>query len=362
MNTFLQLLPQERALAFQQVQAKMGLQAFSVEKDFWVCWTLRELFSLPEIGCHLTFKGGTSLSKAWGYIRRFSEDIDIIVDKNPLGFAGDENPEKAASKKQRRMRMEELMDACKTWVQRTLLPALQTRFQESLGQVEWRLEVDPDISDGQCLLFHYPSVFPAGTAGYVRQVVKIELGARSDDWPHEVREIQPYVIEAFPAFEPNGAGKFRVQVLTAERTFWEKACLLHEETFRPIEKVRPMRMSRHYYDLWCMIQAGVGQQALASPDLFARVVEHRRVFFAYTWVDYETHRAGAFKLLPPEGHLPSWQDDYAAMRTTMFFEDPPDFDTLMAAAQRFVDAFNATGLSDPMNEFQETQTAANLKR
>jgi hypothetical protein len=191
MDTFLQLPASRRLLAFQQVDETMGLQAVSVEKDFWVCWTLRELFSLPGIGGYLTFKGGTSLSKAWKLIERFAEDIDIIVDKEALGFAGDAAPDKAPSNKQRKARLEGLMDVCREWVQGVLQPALASRIRELLGDSGWQLEVDPDMPDGQCLLFHYPSVFPPGAAGYVRPVVKIELGARSDDWPHEEKPILP---------------------------------------------------------------------------------------------------------------------------------------------------------------------------
>jgi hypothetical protein len=129
MNTFLQLPAERRRLAFQQVDEVMGLQAFSVEKDFWVCWTLRELFTLPGIGEHLTFKGGTSLSKAWKLIRRFSEDIDLIVDKDALGFGGRAAPDKAPSNKQRRARLEALMESCRLWVQGTLQPALAARIR-----------------------------------------------------------------------------------------------------------------------------------------------------------------------------------------------------------------------------------------
>ena len=201
----------------------MGLQAVSVEKDFWVCWTLRELFTIPGVGEHLTFKGGTSLSKACKLIQRFSEDIDIIVDREVLGFGDDEAPEKAPSNKQRKMRLEKLMDACREWVQGTLQPALAAQLRATLGETGWQLEVDPDMPDGQCLLFHYPSLFQSGSAGYVRPVVKIELGARSDDWPHEERSIEPYVIEHFPVLDSGAA--CTVRVLAAERTFWEKACL-----------------------------------------------------------------------------------------------------------------------------------------
>ena len=115
----------------------MGLQAVSVEKDFWVCWTLRELFSLPGIGEHLTFKGGTSLSKAWKLIERFSEDIDIVVDKEALGFAGDAAPDKASSHKQRKVRLVSLMEASRAWVQGTLQPALAARIESTLGPTGW---------------------------------------------------------------------------------------------------------------------------------------------------------------------------------------------------------------------------------
>ena len=340
MDTFLQLPASRRLLAFQQVDETMGLQAASVEKDFWVCWTLRELFSLPGIGEQLTFKGGTSLSKAWKLIERFSEDIDIIVDKEVLGFGGDDAPDQAPSNKQRKARLEGLMNACREWVQGTLQPALTSRIQETLGDTGWQIEVDPDIPDGQCLLFHYPSVFAANSAGYVRPVVKIELGARSDDWPAEEKPILPYVTEQFPAFDP--APAFNVRVLAAERTFWEKACLLHEETFRPAGKPRKIRMARHYYDLWCLLRAGVGEKALAQTALFQRVAEHRELFFRFSWVDYTTHKPGTFRLTPPPEHLANWKSDYTEMLGPMFFGDTPTFDELMTAAADFETTFNAT--------------------
>ena len=317
MKKFLSLPANERRLAFQQVDSEMGLQALSVEKDFWVCWTLRELFGLAEIGEHLTFKGGTSLSKTWKLIHRFSEDIDLIVDKEVLGFGGDASPDKAPSNKQRKRRLENLMTAGREWVQGTLQPALSERLSAELSEMNWKLEVDPDMPDGQCLLFHYPSVFLEGSAGYVRPVVKIELGGRSDDWPSETKWVQPYVIDCFPAFDPDS--QFEVKVLKAERTFWEKACLLHEETFRPAAKPRQLRMARHYYDLWCLIKAGIADRALTELDLFNRVVEHREMFFRFTWVDYTTHQPGTFRLVPDKERYASWRNDYEAMLGPMFF-------------------------------------------
>jgi len=153
MNSFLALPPARRRNAFLQMEEEMGLQAFSVEKDFWVCWTLRKLFALPGVGEHLTFKGGTSLSKAWGLIERFSEDVDIIVAKEPIGFGGDAAPDKAPSKKQSRSRLEKLQSACREWVQGCLQPALRSQIAGALGPGGWSLEVDAAVADGQCLLF-----------------------------------------------------------------------------------------------------------------------------------------------------------------------------------------------------------------
>ena len=340
MDVFLHSPPERQKKACLELQDEMHLHAQSVEKDLWVCWTLRELFSLPGVGEHLTFKGGTSLSKAWKLIRRFSEDIDLIVDKEALGFGGDAAPDKAASNKQRKARLEALMAASRQWVQGTLQPALATRIATALGDdAACKLEVDPDMPDGQCLLLHYPSAFE-NEAGYIKPVVKIELGARSDDWPNSECPIQPYLAERFPQLMPEGP--FSVRVLAAERTFWEKACLLHEETFRPHDKPRKLRMARHYYDLWCLLRAGVGERALANTALFQRVAEHREIFFRYAWVDYSTHKPGTFRLSPPTDHLANWRSDYQAMLGPMFFGEVPDFDEIMKAVSEFEKTFNAS--------------------
>jgi hypothetical protein len=170
--------------------------------------------------------------------------------------------------------------------------------------------------------------------------VKIELGARSDDWPHEQKTIQPYVAELFPALVPDAG--FSARVIAAERTFWEKACLLHEETFRPADKPRKLRMARHYYDLWCLLCAGVGARALVNQPLFQRVAEHREIFFRHTWVDYTTHRPGTFRLLPPEHHLANWRADYEQMLGPMFFGEVPTFDAILKVVGKFEREFNAT--------------------
>ncbi len=340
MDTFARLSSRERRLACIATADIKRLQAASVDKDFWVCWTLRALFSLPGVAPWLTFKGGTSLSKAWGLIDRFSEDIDLVVDKTMLGFGGDNAPDKASGTNERRRRIDRLMDHCRQWVQSDLQRALSRHMADTLGDTgEWTLEVDPDIPDGQCLLIHYPAALPATEAGYVRPVVKIELGARSDDWPAESRTITPYIAEALPdAMEDT---MFPVNALVAERTFWEKAMLLHEETFRPIGKPRKERMARHYYDLWCLIRHGVAERAMVVRDLFDRVAAHRAIFFKLGWVDYSTIRHGKLRLMPPASHLESWRKDYDEMAVAMFYRERPSFDEILQIVGDFERRFNA---------------------
>lgn len=335
MDNFIKMSSKDRRLAYAEVEAKMNLHDISVEKDFWVCWTLRELFSLPEIGKYLTFKGGTSLSKAWKLIERFSEDIDLVIDKSAMGIG---SPEQAPSKKQRKLQLEALTDASKKWVQDKLKSTLSDRFSSILGQKVWKIEVDPDMKDGQCLLFHYPSDFSLNEIGYIRPVVKIELGARSDNWPSQEKMIQSYVTEVFPQLVTEAV--FSIRVLDPERTFLEKATLLHEETFRPISKPRKLRMARHYYDLWCLIRAGVGARSIKDQELFKRVVEHRSLFFNWSWVDYSTMRQGNLRLIPLDSQISEWRGDYEAMKSEMFFGKIPSFEEILETVGRFEKEFN----------------------
>lgn len=339
MKAILDLSLEDRRLACEQVEAEMQLDRASVEKDFWVCWTLRELTTLPGIGEHLTFKGGTSLSKGWGLIERFSEDIDIVVDREMLGFGGDASPEKAPSRNQRTRRLDELREKCRGWIQGPLKDALASRITSSLGSNGWTLEIDPDVEDGQCLLFQYPSAFADGKKPYVGRAVKIEMGGRSDDWPDEQREIRPYLAQHVGALAEGAA--FSVATLTAERTFWEKAMLLHEETFRPDDKPRGRRMSRHYYDLHCLITKGVADRAAVDKELFKRCAEHRQVFFRQNWVDYDTLKPGSLRVRPADAHVADWRKDYEQMQGPMFFGNAPAFDDILKSVIDFERRFNA---------------------
>jgi len=331
MDRFTNLSAERRRILCEEGQQRLGLASASIEKDFWVCWTLQKLFSLPDWGNHLTFKGGTSLSKCWRIISRFSEDIDVVIDREYLGF-GDEN---LGSKRRKK-----LIKECNNQIHKSLYPLLYDHIDKALtSDLSWNLVPADEHEDPeqQTLLFEYPSVF-LGTISYLRPVVKIELGARSETIPLEAARISPYLADVFPNILSDS--DFSLRTVAARRTFWEKAVLLHEETFRPPNKSRKARMSRHYYDLWCLITKGFSNEAISEPDLFSRVVLHNSLFFRKSWVDYESLLKGNLHLIPKAEQLAEWKKDYESMSKEMFFEDPPKFDEIMIVIQKFEEEFN----------------------
>lgn len=340
MESFIRLPDAERRVYCEQAAARLGLPAASIEKDFWVCWTLRILFGLPDWGSHLTFKGGTSLSKGWQLIERFSEDIDVVIDRDALGFGGSAGPEHAPRGKQRKNRLKALKATCQLRIQAELQPALKRSLAlalppERTGTIEQApAEEDPDQ---QTLLFLYPTMF-ADSLEYLRPMVKIELGARSDTEPSDSPIIRPYLADVFPDVITDAA--FPVRTVAPRRTFWEKAFLLHEETFRPRDKPRKRPLARHYYDVWRLITKGVAAQALGDAGLFDRVAEHRQIFFRQNWVDYTTFHRGMLRLLPPDHQLAEWEQDYNAMRGEMFFGEVPTFAEVLRVVGEFERQFN----------------------
>jgi len=338
MDTFVQLKPEDRRTAFVQAAAARQLSPEIVEKDFWVCWTLKELFGLPAIGEHLIFKGGTSLSKVFKVIERFSEDIDVSIDRAFLGFGGVNEPEAGGSNKEKQRRIEALKAACQEKIANELKPALEQVIGTKLRKDDtWRLRPDTTDPDQQTLLFDYPSAMPTAGASYVRQMVKIEMGARADHWPCEARSVTPYVAEEFPhAFQKSICA---VKVLSVERTFWEKATILHAEYHRPADKAMPERFSRHYCDFYEMIRRSVDASAVAKLDLLARVAQHKSLFFRTSWAHYAEAVQGSLRIMPPEHRVKALREDYSKMQQ-MFFGEPPGFDDILALLRQWESEFN----------------------
>lgn len=330
MDSILRLNARQRAELYQAASQQLGMAEVIIEKDFWVCWSLRELFALPGIGDHLLFKGGTSLSKVWRAIARFSEDIDVSLSREWLGFVGPRDPEAADTGKQQRVRIENLATACAQKIEAEILPALRARASDALGPDGWAIAIDAD--DPQTLRFTYPTVLGAGAPdGYIRREVRIECGARSDDWPAEDKTILPYVAEAYPSTITDAAVPLRV--LSIERTFWEKATILHAEAHRDESKATPSRYSRHYADLAALALHASAEAALARDDLRGRVVEHKNVFFASAWASYETAVPGTFRLVPAEYRLAALEADYRAMQE-MFFQQPRAWSDIVSTLQK----------------------------
>jgi hypothetical protein len=333
MTTFEQLSRQRRRAFCDNASEQLELPAASIEKDYWICWTLRQLFRLPSAGPALTFKGGTSLSKGWRLIERFSEDIDIVIDRRGLGFEAATGPEAPRiSNKDRERRLEQLRKAAGAHVSGVLLPALAASAAEHIVDgSEWNVVLDPADADQQTILLEYPTELPSDA--YVRNAVKVELGARSDTDPTRRVTIRSYLSEALPdAVEET---PFEVSAVDPKRTFWEKAMLLHEEAHRTSGKELKGRLSRHYYDLTRLIQHGIADQALEDTELFDAIAAHRRVFFARNKAAHDSMRLGQLRLAPQPERVDDWRKDYERMRESMFFGQPPSFDEILNAVQQF---------------------------
>ncbi len=338
MDTIAQLSKRERNDLFQETSVRKGNMSPAIlEKDFWVCWTLKRLFSMTAPSARLIFKGGTSLSKVFKVIERFSEDIDLSFNRDDLGFEGERDPKEEMSGRKRDRLLDELKASCESYIADRLMPALIEDFSGVIGKPEtgetsWSLSIDDQ--DHQTVNFSYPAVVSlVGTAvpAYIRPVVRLEMGGRSDPWPSGEYEIQPYVAEAFPDLFDSPSCS--INTLQAERTFWEKATLLHAEFHRPEGTATGTRLSRHYYDLACLAQSPVRVEAIKDLALLRAVVGHKQIFFRSGWAHYETACPGTFRLIPPVHRLPSLRSDYRKMQE-MFFEEPPTFKSILETLEK----------------------------
>ncbi len=321
-DAYLSLTPRERLEILDASSRQSGLDPAILEKDYWVCLTLDLLFALPDLGEHLVLKGGTSLSKVYRLIDRFSEDVDVSFHREFLGFGDERDPEAATGKEQSR-RVEALQQACRDCIQQRLLPALQESMARRLGGAAgWTMELDPE--DAQTILFRFPKA-GGHSLPYIAPVVRIELGARSDHWPSEQKPIRSYLSETLE--KPLGAAT--VRSLAAERTFWEKATLLHAEAHRDPAKAMPARYARHYHDLARMAMAPVAERALADAALRERVVAHKSIYFRSGWARYDLAVPATFRLLPPQERLSELLADHKKM-APMFFSQPASMESVLA--------------------------------
>jgi len=343
----------ERHDLLQEAANRRDFAPIIIEKDFWVCWTLKRLFTDPALAPHLTFKGGTSLSKAYGLIERFSEDIDLTISRNaPLLQEGASPMEEGIGTNERNRRMDTLKQNAQRFVAEIILPNLQASIAAQLGNAQsWQLTLDDNDPDRQTILFHFPKTFQythglnfsnfrfgknfAQVDGYIKPSIKLEFGARGETEPHTQSTLRAYVAETFPDLLPDAL--IQVSTLAAERSFWEKATILHALYYN--HKLAS-RMSRHYYDTFMMAQRGVADAALRDKALLEQVVRNKKLLFRDARASYDTAVFGTLKLVPPEELLPTLKKDYEAMGE-MFMGAAPDIAEILSELAELEGKINA---------------------
>ena len=323
----------DRRDAFIGASQRLGTAAQNIEKDFWVCWTLDALFNhLPAGGPRLLFKGGTSLSKAFGLISRFSEDIDITVFREDIGETASVETLEAMSGKKRQAKLDAIKQACQGYIGGPFMEHLSTYFRDTLERAQIgqrpKVELDLDDTSQQSLLLWYPSVL-AATDGYIRPAVKIECGAKSALDPNSAQALRPYIADDLPELDLTVSN---VVTVDAERTFWDKIVILHglRNWFdrRGVLRGGGQRVSRHYYDVYQLLASGTGEAALADAELGHDCVRHARMFFNSPNLSLATASPGTFALTPADPMIADLRRDYAAM-SGMIFGDVPPFDAVV---------------------------------
>ena len=302
---------------FTETAHMMSTTVSIIEKDFWVVWVLGRIFSDARLNSILIFKGGTSLSKVFHLIGRFSEDIDLILDWR---LVTQEDPYKERSSNQQNRFNTQINDNAKNYIQNTLLGIL-----EELLSPYCRCSIEPD---GFSLSIEYPSNFKDT---YIKPTILLEIGPLASWLPHDSFEIESFVAEQFPALFTQS--KCRVNTIVAERTFWEKVTILHHEANRPENSLMPSRYSRHYYDLAIMAQSNVKEMALSDLNLLKNVIEFKQRFYPRTWAKYDQAFSKNIKLMPPKYRIAELKKDYSAMKQ-MIFSKYISFEEILETLER----------------------------
>jgi hypothetical protein len=320
----------DRLDLFLTASNRIGTAVQNVEKDFWVCWTLDVLYhGLPAGSPRLLFKGGTSLSKAYGLIKRFSEDIDITVFREDLNEPASAEDLERLSGKRRRGKLDAIRDACRSWVAGPLQECLTARIRDFVAD-GGRIELDTGDPDRQTLLVWYPTI-TRDDSGYIRPVVRIESGAKSALDPHREAVIRPYIVDDAQELDIVITG---VTTIEATRTFWDKIVILHGlrrwHEIRGELRHEGQRVSRHYYDVHCLLRSEAGVTALGDRGLAGDCVRHARLFFDRADFDLASAKPGSFAIAPNGNMLEPLRRDYENT-TPMIFGSAPSFDEIVAS-------------------------------
>ena len=302
---------EEKIAIFNAVATEKGMKPFAVEKDWWVSRTLEIIFSM-DIAQHLVFKGGTSLSKAWKLIQRFSEDIDLAIDREYF-FKSDKDWEK---KEITALRKEASLFSTGVFFDKLKEEFLKKGFNGLVFKV---IEAKDSDQDPRIIEIYYPNLITQPSE-YVLPRVQIEIGCRSLREPFSVQTFGALVDEVY-ADRDFAEPFFQVPTVNPERTFLEKIFLLHEEFHRPQEKMRVDRLSRHLYDVYQLSKAGVSDKAINDKELYETIVAHRYKFARIGGVNYNNHNPKTLNPVPPPELMDNWEKDYAKMVEDMIYEE-----------------------------------------
>jgi hypothetical protein len=318
---FLKLPPNERRVYFEQAGIQQNISPIVLEKDFWVCWLLGILFQ-TEFAKSLVFKGGTSLSKVYGVINRFSEDIDLSLAPSIL-----ELPQAGRTRTQADKWMKAAEAACGRVIETVVMPVLEERTASVLGPADerWLTFLDATRASSPIVLFHYPTALPDGFS-YLPRSVRLEFGSLTDQQPSGRYQVTPWIANSGP--QAFGDWTCEVVTLELERTVWEKATILHAEFHRPATKPTPDRFSRHYADVAAMAGHTRAAAAFQNGDLCHEVAAWKSRFFGSAWASYATAIPGSLRLVPPVGRIPELRRDYQAMRA-MYLDEPLSFEAVL---------------------------------
>lgn len=314
----------------QEVSNTKGLSKAIIEKDLWVCTVLDHLFTKSPWRDNLAFKGGTSLSKAYNLIERFSEDIDLILDWRVIGYGETEPLEERSSNQQDKLN-KEILAKTSEFLQTTFIPRIK---KDLSGLISRDLQI---IYEDDAVIIGYGNAYADAS---ILHTIRLEIGALAAWTPTQITTIRPYIAEAYP--EQFGDTFVKVRTTTPERTFWEKITILHREAFRPENSVLPPRMSRHYYDVHRMAKLGILDRALQNPDLLDQVAAFKAKFYPQKWAHYELAKLGTLHLAPPTYNVKPLQRDYTAM-AGMIYGERPEFEELMAGIMKAERKLNSKG-------------------
>ena len=329
MNNIARVNKKEREDLFITTARDIGLPEAMVEKDFWVCWVLDYLFQNSPWAEKLAFKGGTSLSKCFGLINRFSEDIDVVLDWRLLGYDTEVLWEERSRTQQEKINKETIIKT-NEFLCGVLIPELQSGFSSIISD-KFSLYID-DV-DLQTVCFAYPRSFDENS---IIDVVRIEMGVLAAWTPVEYGTVESYAAQLHPhVFETPST---RILTVSPKRTFWEKITILHKEAFRRDKKF-PSRYSRHYYDLFCLDKSEYKEQAYADLELLNQVVRFKNKFYHSGSAHYNLAKPGFMRLMPPDDCVPIISNDYTHMRN-MIFGEYPDFNDIMDCIERMEHEIN----------------------